>query len=99
LRQSDTRGQIEIYQSEAPLTLRAALFDDQHIVLGWYMYQALKTPMQGFPKDKVAVWGHDGWGLINDNPHPQFKSARDFLKRYEKRICATKWWSYPPSSG
>jgi hypothetical protein len=49
------------------------------IVLGWYMYQALKTPMQGFPKDKVAVWGHDGWGLVMDNPYPQFKSARDFL--------------------
>ena len=43
LPQSGQRGRIEIRQSEAPLTLRTALFNDQHIVLG-------------FPNDKIAVW-------------------------------------------
>ncbi|MGH6812241.1 MAG: hypothetical protein ACREDM_07825 [Methylocella sp.] len=95
LRESGTRGRIETYYSEAPLTLRAALFHDRHIVLSWYIYQTLKTPTKGFPNDKAAVWGHDGWGLIMDNPHPQFKFAREFVERYEKRICATKQWSYP----
>ena len=75
--------------------MRAALFDDQHIVLGWYMYELLRTPTEGYPNDKVSLWGHDGWGLIMDNPHPQFKSARNFLEDYEKRICAMKLWSYP----
>jgi hypothetical protein len=95
----DTKGRIEIYQSAAPLTVRAALLDDrrndQHIVLGWYVYQALTTPSKGFPNDKISVWGHDGWGFMMDNLHPQFKSARKFIERYEKRICATKISSHP----
>jgi hypothetical protein len=97
LPQSGQRGRIEIRQSEAPLTLRAALFNDQHIVLGWYMYQLLTKPIKGFPNDKIAVWGHEGWGLIMDNQHQQFKSARKFLEDYEMRICAKKLWSYPNS--
>jgi len=44
--------------------VRAALFDDQHIVLGWYTYELLRTPTEGYPNDKVSVWGHDGRGLI-----------------------------------
>jgi hypothetical protein len=95
LPQSGQRGRIEIRQSEAPLTLRAALFNNQHIVLGWYMYQLLTKPMKGFPNDRIAVWGHEGWGLIMDDQHQQFKSARKFLEDYEMRICAKKLWLYP----
>ncbi|HEV3117545.1 MAG TPA: hypothetical protein VGY58_10850, partial [Gemmataceae bacterium] len=82
------------YQSNAPLTVRAALLDD-HIVLGWYIYHLLAKPPEGFDEDKLSVWGHDGWGMIIDRRHPVFNSARDFLiEKYEKRICATELWSY-----
>lgn len=94
---SGTKGQIEIYQSTAPLTVRAALLDDQHIVLGWYVYEMLKMPTKGFPNDKIAVWGHEGWGLVIDNLHPQFRFARRFIEKYEQRIRATKVWSHPDS--
>jgi hypothetical protein len=57
----------------------------------------LTKPIKGFPNDKIAVWGHEGRGLIMDNQHQQFKSACKFLEDYEMRICAKKLWSYPNS--
>jgi hypothetical protein len=34
----------------APVTARAAIIDDDLIVLGWYVYGVLNSPRTDFPK-------------------------------------------------
>jgi hypothetical protein len=87
------KSRIKIYQSNAPLSVRAALLD-HHVVLGWYCYQSIKTGPAGAPEDKLSVWGHDGWNIMLNDRHSEFGHASEFLKKYEKWISATEEWSY-----
>lgn len=88
-------GSIKIYQCNAPLSMRAALLDDRRMAFGWYIYEAATSPPENCPADKLAVWGHNSWGFVIDDRHPQFGPARDFLTKCEKWIGTAEVWSYP----
>ena len=78
---------LKIYKSPVPLTLRAANINDQHIVLGWYIYELNET---------LRLWGHsyddhenahDLYGLWLDAGDEAFNQAKEFLELYEKLLA------------
>jgi transcriptional regulator with XRE-family HTH domain len=76
-------GLLRIYESAVPLTLRAVNFDDELIILGWYIYELGKT---------LRLWGHshESAGLYEirlKRSDSGFEQAMQFLKRYEKMIA------------
>jgi hypothetical protein len=85
---------LRIYQSSVPVTVRAANVDDQHIVLGWYIYEL---------EDTLRLWGHDYqhrdlYAIWLDAGDKAFDDAKHFLELYEALIAPRLIFGRPSKS-
>lgn len=81
------KSHFKIRTSRVPNSVRAAIFGDELIVLGWYFYLALsKSEPNALPD--LEVNGDGTFGVLIDCSNPAFSKVRDFLNSYETALGA-----------
>lgn len=86
----NVRGRLTIYESACILTVRAAVFDDDLIVLGWYLFEDIdQHPREDRRDDKTEVRNAQDYGILLRRGGDEFIAAREFLKDYGSMLKAT----------
>ncbi len=81
------KSHLRIRQSHVPNSVRAAVFGDDFIVLGWYYYLAVSAQHNGKLPD-LQVNGDGTFGVLIDRSNAHFDNVKDFLHSYESALSA-----------